>query len=64
MGTLPYGLQQYFSPSGVILWEDLATDSNIEALDGRVQSGEDWLAELLPFCNGIKTLGFAWESDV
>ena len=61
MGTLPYGLQQYFAPSGITKWEDLATTSNIEAIDGREQSGKDWLAELLPFVNGIATLGFAWE---
>jgi len=61
MGALPYGLQQYFALAGVQLWEDLATNSNIEALDGRVQTGEDWLAELLPYVNGIASLGFAWE---
>lgn len=61
MGALPYGLQQYFSPSGITQWEDLATTSNITALDGRTQTGEDWLAELLPYVSGISTLGFAWE---
>ena len=59
MGTLPPPLKEYFNnvPS---TWADLATDSNITAIDGKVQSGDAWLNDLLPYVNGVGTLGYAW----
>lgn len=62
MGSLPYGLQQYFSPSGITKWEDLATTSNITALDGTIKSGNDWLAQLLPYVDSVSTLGWYFSS--
>ena len=59
MGVLPPPLKEYFNnvPS---TWADLATASNITAIDGKVQSGNAWLNELLPYVNGVATLGYAW----
>ena len=59
MGVLPPPLKEYFNnvPS---TWADLATASNIAAIDGKVQSGNAWLNELLPYVNGVATLGYAW----
>ena len=59
MGTLPPPLKEYFNnvPS---TWADLATSSNITAIDGKVQSGYAWLNDLLPYVNGVGTLGYAW----
>ena len=59
MGVLPPPLKEYFNnvPS---TWADLATASNITAIDGKVQSGNAWLNDLLPYVNGVGTLGYAW----
>lgn len=59
MGVLPPPLKEYFNnvPS---TWADLATSSNITAVDGKVQSGNAWLNDLLPYVNGVGTLGYAW----
>ena len=59
MGVLPPPLKEYFNnvPS---TWADLATESNIAAIDGKVQSGNAWLNDLLPYVNGVGTLGYAW----
>ena len=59
MGVLPPPLKEYFNnvPS---TWADLATGSNITAVDGKVQSGDAWLNDLLPYVNGVGTLGYAW----
>ena len=59
MGTLPPPLKEYFNnvPS---TWADLATSSDIEAIDGKKQSGNAWLNDLLPYVNGVGTLGYAW----
>ena len=59
MGDLPQPLKEYFNnvPS---TWADLATSSNITAIDGKVQSGNAWLNDLLPYVNGVGTLGYAW----
>jgi len=59
MGILPPPLKEYFNnvPS---TWADLATASNITAIDGKVQSGNAWLNDLLPYVNGVGTLGYAW----
>jgi len=59
MGQLPPPLKEYFNnvPS---TWADLATGSNITAIDGKVQSGNAWLNDLLPYVNGVGTLGYAW----
>jgi len=59
MGALPSGLQAYFN-NAVTNWEDLATTSNITAIDGREQTGEDWLAELLPYVDSVASLGYQW----
>jgi len=59
MGVLPPPLKEYFNnvPS---TWADLATASDITAIDGKKQSGNAWLNELLPYVNGVATLGYAW----
>jgi len=59
MGVLPPPLKEYFNnvPS---TWADLATSADIEAIDGKKQSGNAWLNDLLPYVNGVGTLGYAW----
>ena len=59
MGQLPPPLKEYFNnvPS---TWADLATESDITAIDGKKQSGNAWLNDLLPYVNGVGTLGYAW----
>ncbi|APT75061.1 hypothetical protein LN42_00605 [Marinitoga sp. 1137] len=59
MGALPSGIKAYFQ-NAVAKWEDLVTSSNIAAIDGREQTGNDWLAELLPYVNSVATLGWKW----
>jgi len=59
MSKLPPPLKEFFN-NQVSNWEDLATTSNIIATDGRTQTGEDWLAELLPYVDSCASLGFAW----
>jgi len=59
MGVLPPPLKEYFN-NAVSNWADLATNSNITAIDGKVQSGNAWLNELLPYVNGVATLGYSW----
>jgi len=58
MGILPLPLKEYFN--GPQLWKDLATSSNITAIDGKVQSGNAWLNELLPYVNSVATLGYTF----
>ena len=58
MGILPPPLKEYFN--GPQLWKDLATSSNITAIDGKVQSGNAWLNELLPYVNSVATLGYTF----
>jgi len=58
MGQLPLPLKEFFQ-NQVTNWEDLATTSNITAVDGRTQTGEDWLAELLPYCDSVATAGYS-----
>jgi len=60
MGILPPPLQQFFSDAGITRWDDLATTSNITGADGRTQTGEDWLAELLPYVDSVATVGYSW----
>jgi len=60
MGDLPAPLQQFFASAGVTKWTDLATTSNITGADGRTQTGEDWLAELLPYVDSVATVGYSW----
>jgi len=60
MGELPPPLKEFFQ-SQVTNWEDLATTSNITAIDGRTQTGEDWLAELLPYCDSVATIGYSFS---
>jgi len=59
MGTLPPPLKEYFNnvPS---TWADLPSTSDITAIDGKKQSGDAWLDDLLPYVNGVGTLGYAW----
>ena len=57
MGQLPPPLKTYL---GVTNWADLATTSNITAVDGKVRKGREWLDELLPYVNSIGTLGYTW----
>jgi len=59
MGKLPQALKEYFN-NVLSTWADLATASNITAIDGKVQSGNAWLNELLPYVNSVATLGYAW----
>jgi len=59
MGYLPPPLKEYFS-NQVSKWEDLATTSTITAIDGKSQTGNDWLNELLPYVDSVATLGYAW----
>jgi len=60
MGELPPPLKEFFQ-NQVSNWEDLATTSNITATDGRTQTGEDWLAELLPYTDSVQTLGYIYD---
>ena len=60
MGALPSGLKAYFQDA-VTNWEDLATTSNITAVDGREQTGEDWLAELIPYVDSCASCGYSWN---
>jgi len=57
MGQLRPPLQTYL---GVTNWADLATTSNIKAVDGKVRKGIQWLDEFLPYVNSIGTLGYTW----
>lgn len=59
MGQLPPPLKEYFS-NQVSLWSDLATTSNITAIDGKTKTGEEWLSELIPYVDSVKTVGYAW----
>jgi hypothetical protein len=59
MGHLPPPLKEYFS-NQVSLWSDLATTSNITAIDGKTKTGEEWLSELIPYVDSVKTVGYAW----
>ena len=59
MGVLPPPLKEYFN-NAVSNWADLATGSDITAIDGKKQSGNAWLNDLLPYVNGVGTLGYAW----
>ncbi len=60
MGQLPPPLKEYFS-NQVSLWSDLATTSNITGADGRTQSGNAWLAELIPYVDSVASFGFVWQ---
>jgi len=60
MGTLPPPLQQFFSDAGITRWDELATTSNITGADDRTQTGEDWLAELLPYVDSVQTVGYSF----
>jgi len=57
MGSLPDSLKKYFN-NLYTNWSDLATTSNITAIDGRIQTGEDWLAELLPYVDSVSSVGY------
>jgi hypothetical protein len=61
MGKLPRSLQEFFRVSGVTTWQDLATTSNITGADGRTQSGNAWLAELIPYVDSVASFGFVWQ---
>lgn len=58
MGKLPLSLIEYFD-NQVTYWSDLATTSNLTARDGRVMSGNDWLAELIPYVENIGSVNYA-----
>lgn len=60
MGSLPSGLRAFFSSVGITKWEDLATTSNITAIDGRTKTGKEWLNDLIPYVDSVKTVGYAW----
>jgi len=60
MGSLPSGLQTFFSPAGITKWEELATTNNIVAADGTAKTGKEWLDLLLPYVDSIATLGWKW----
>jgi hypothetical protein len=60
MGSLPSGLQNFFSPAGITKWEELATTNNIVAADGTAKTGKEWLDLLLPYVNSVATLGWKW----
>jgi len=59
MGELPPPLKAFFNYQ-VSKWTDLATTTNIAAVDGRTQSGHDWLAELLPYTDSVTTVGYSF----
>jgi hypothetical protein len=59
MGYLPPPLKEYFS-NQVSKWEALATTSNITAIDGRTKTGEEWLNDLIPYVDSVKTVGYTW----
>lgn len=59
MGYLPPPLKEYFATQ-VSKWEDLATTSNITAIDGRTKTGQEWLNELIPYVDSVKTVGYTW----
>jgi len=61
MGNLPAPLRKFFSNSSYTTWASLATTSNITA-DGRTQTGEAWLSELLPFVDSVATVGWNYSS--
>ena len=61
MDNLSTSLKNYFSPSAVTTWAGLATTNTITAIDGRSQSGEAWLAELLPYCDSVATFGWNYS---
>jgi hypothetical protein len=61
MGALPSGLQAFFSSAGITKWEELATPINITGADGRTQSGNAWLAELIPYVDSVASFGFVWQ---
>jgi len=62
MGELPPQLQEFFQNQATN-WEDLATTANITAADGRTQTGEDWLAELLPYVDSVATVGYSFVNE-
>jgi hypothetical protein len=60
MGKLPRALSEFFNNTATY-WTDLATTSNITAIDGRTQSGRAWLAELIPYVDSVASFGFVWQ---
>jgi hypothetical protein len=61
MGDLPIPLRRFFNSSSYTTWASLATTSNITA-DGRTQTGEAWLNELLPFVDSVATVGWNYTN--
>jgi len=61
MGDLPIPLRRFFNSSSYTTWASLATTSNITA-DGRTQTGEAWLSELLPFVDSVATVGWNYTN--
>jgi len=61
MGNLPAPLRKFFNNSSYTTWASLATTSNITA-DGRTQTGEAWLSELLPFVDSVATVGWNYTN--
>ncbi|MEM0326782.1 MAG: hypothetical protein QW733_07110, partial [Desulfurococcaceae archaeon] len=59
MGELPQPLKQFFAPSNITRWDQLATSSNITAINGQVQRGEDWLNILIPYGEGTYRVWYA-----
>ena len=61
MGNLPAPLRKFFNNPSYTTWASLATTSNITA-DGRTQTGEAWLSELLPFVDSVATVGWNYTN--
>lgn len=60
MGMLPPPLQEFFSSAGITRWDELATTTNITGADGRTQTGNGWLAELLPYVDSVASVGYSF----
>jgi len=62
MGDLPATLRKFFNNSSYTTWASLAVTSNITA-DGRTQTGEAWLNELLNFVDSGATFGATYATN-
>lgn len=63
MGDLPPLLKFFFSPSGITSWEDLATSSNITAVNNTIKQGNAWLLDLIPYTDHKAVIAYSLLND-